>query len=180
MEAERDHGGSGVCAPYAEHPALFAQFVAIGQMAVERICDEHREIPPRCLVGGHIGGMPRFVAPALPSIRNETAHRRFPRSGMPTAALFSGRFGAWEKRMARDHGPQIKDDGLYEALREQGESNEKAARIANARAAGTLDHKGTKLEDRGRRELYDEARKIGIDGRSKMDKAELAKAIRDH
>ncbi|WP_156679856.1 DUF7218 family protein [Sphingomonas profundi] len=82
--------------------------------------------------------------------------------------------------MARDHGPQIKDDALYEELRKKGESKEKAARIANAKAAGTLEHKGTELEARSRRELYDEARRIGIAGRSKMGKAELAKAIRDH
>ncbi|TVV76333.1 DUF7218 family protein [Sphingomonas solaris] len=82
--------------------------------------------------------------------------------------------------MAKDHGPQIKDDALYEELRKQGEPKEKAARIANARAAGTLDHKGTTLEDRSKAELYDEAREIGIEGRSTMDKAELAKAIRKH
>ena len=33
--------------------------------------------------------------------------------------------------MAKDHGPQIKDDERYEALRRQGASKEKAARIAN-------------------------------------------------
>jgi hypothetical protein len=33
--------------------------------------------------------------------------------------------------MAKDHGPQVKDDEQYEALRERGESKEKAARIAN-------------------------------------------------
>ena len=33
--------------------------------------------------------------------------------------------------MAKDHGPSIKDDRQYERLREQGESKEKAARIAN-------------------------------------------------
>ena len=82
--------------------------------------------------------------------------------------------------MAKDHGPQIKDDGLYEELRKQGESKEKAARIANAKAAGTLEHKGRALEDRSKRELYDEAKKIGIEGRSSMSKAELAKAIRGH
>ncbi len=82
--------------------------------------------------------------------------------------------------MAKDHGPQIKDDGLYEELRDQGESKEKAARIANAKAAGTLDHKGTTLEDRTKDELYDEAKTIGIEGRSTMSKAELAKAIRNH
>lgn len=33
--------------------------------------------------------------------------------------------------MAKDHGPQVKDDEQYEKLREQGMSKEKAARIAN-------------------------------------------------
>ena len=33
--------------------------------------------------------------------------------------------------MAEDHGPQIKNDERYEALRRQGASKEKAARIAN-------------------------------------------------
>jgi len=33
--------------------------------------------------------------------------------------------------MAKDHGPQIKDDEQYEALRKQGASKEKAARIAS-------------------------------------------------
>jgi hypothetical protein len=79
-----------------------------------------------------------------------------------------------------DHGAQIKDDGLYEKLREEGNSKEKAARIANARAAGTLDHRGTDLEDRTRDDLYDEAKEIGIEGRSKMDKDELIGAIRGH
>ncbi|WP_298669886.1 Rho termination factor [uncultured Sphingomonas sp.] len=82
--------------------------------------------------------------------------------------------------MARDHGPQIKDDKLYEALRKQGDSAEKAARIANAHAAGTLHPRGQKLEARSKDDLYREARKIGIAGRSSMSKAELVKAIRGH
>jgi hypothetical protein len=77
-----------------------------------------------------------------------------------------------------DHGPQIKDDKLYEDLRDDGASKEKAARIANAKAAGTLDHRGTDLEDRSKDDLYDEAKEIGIEGCSKMDKDELVKAIR--
>ena len=36
--------------------------------------------------------------------------------------------------MTRDHGPAIKDDKLYEDLREKGNSKEKSARIANAKA----------------------------------------------
>jgi hypothetical protein len=80
--------------------------------------------------------------------------------------------------MAKDHGSQIKDAKLYEDLRRQGNSKEKAARIANAKAAGTLDHKSTQLENRTVRELRDEAKDIGIAGRSTMKKAELVAAIR--
>jgi len=80
--------------------------------------------------------------------------------------------------MAEDHGPQIKNDKLYEDLRRDGASKEKAARIANAQAAGTLDHDSTHLENRSKDELYDEAKEIGIDGRSAMDKDELVEAIR--
>ncbi|WP_422058583.1 DUF7218 family protein [Sphingomonas sp.] len=82
--------------------------------------------------------------------------------------------------MAKDHGPQIKDDKLYEDLRKDGASKEKAARIANAKAEGSLDHKSTRLEDRTKEELYDEARDIGIEGRSDMTKDELIDAIRSH
>ena len=80
--------------------------------------------------------------------------------------------------MATDHGPQIKDDRLYEDLLKQGNSKEKAARIANAKAAGTLRHDSVHLEDRTAAELQGEAKRIGIQGRSKMRKAELVKAIR--
>ena len=82
--------------------------------------------------------------------------------------------------MPRNHGSQIKDDKLYEDLRKNGESKEKAARIANAKAAGTLDHRGRRLEDRTKDDLYEEAQEIGIEGRSKMSKAELVEAIRNH
>ncbi|MEJ8629717.1 Rho termination factor N-terminal domain-containing protein [Sphingomonas sp. I4] len=82
--------------------------------------------------------------------------------------------------MARDHGAQIKDDALYEELRKQGQSKEKAARIANAKANGSLSHNATHLEDRTKVDLMAEARKIGIAGRSKMTKAELIDAIRGH
>ncbi len=79
--------------------------------------------------------------------------------------------------MAKDHGPTIKDDALYEELLKQGQPKEKAARIANAKAAGTLEHKSTRLEDRTKAELYEEATEIGIAGRSSMSKDELVAAI---
>lgn len=82
--------------------------------------------------------------------------------------------------MAKDHGAQIKDDETYEELRKQGASKEKAARIANAQANDSVDAKGTKLEDRTKDELYEEAQEIGIEGRSEMDKEELIEAIRSH
>ncbi len=82
--------------------------------------------------------------------------------------------------MARDHGAQIKDDALYEELRKQGQSKEKAARIANAKVKGSLDHNATHLEDRTKDDLLAEARRIGIAGRSKMNKDALIEAIRGH
>lgn len=80
--------------------------------------------------------------------------------------------------MAKDHGAQIKDDKLYEDLRKDGASKEKAARIANAKANHSLNHDSTHLEDRTKDELYEEAKKIGIEGRSEMTKDELIEAIR--
>ena len=53
--------------------------------------------------------------------------------------------------MAKDHGPQIKDDERYEALRKQGASKEKAAWIANTprsqagRRGGKSPAKSTRL-----------------------------------
>jgi len=81
--------------------------------------------------------------------------------------------------MAKDHGPSIKDDETYQALRDQGASKEKAARIANAQANGSVDHDSRRLEDRSKDELYEEAQEIGIDGRSYMTKSELIEAIRN-
>lgn len=81
--------------------------------------------------------------------------------------------------MAKDHGSSIKNDELYEELREDGYSKEKAARIANAKANDSIDHNSTPLEDRTKDELYDQAQELEIEGRSKMDKAELVEAIRD-
>ena len=54
------------------------------------------------------------------------------------------------------------------------------ASIANAKAAGTLDHNSVHLEDRTVTELQTEAAEIGIEGRSGMKKDELVKAIRGH
>lgn len=82
--------------------------------------------------------------------------------------------------MTKDHGNRIKDDAKYEALREEGMSKEKAARIANDPAASKKGGKASDLVDRTKQELLDEAKKIGIKGRHGMRKDELISAIRNH
>ena len=42
------------------------------------------------------------------------------------------------------HGPSIKKPSTYDALRRKGMSKEKAARISNAQAAGTINRGGRK------------------------------------
>ena len=81
--------------------------------------------------------------------------------------------------MAKDHGPSIKDDERYEALRDKGMGKEKAARIANTPDSGKKGGKAKKYEDQSKQELYDKAKEVGIEGRSKMSKDELIKALRN-
>lgn len=82
--------------------------------------------------------------------------------------------------MAKDHGPSIKNDEQYEELLKQGMSKEKAARIANDPNSGKKGGEANKYEDRTKDELYQKAKEVGIDGRSKMSKDELIKALRNH
>lgn len=80
-----------------------------------------------------------------------------------------------------DHGPSIKDDERYEALRREGMSKEKAARIANtpASVAGRRGGKAEKpYESWTKSELYNKARRVGVEGRSAMSKKQLITALR--
>ena len=94
--------------------------------------------------------------------------------------------------MAKNHGSSVKNDKQYEGLRKKGASKEKAARIANSNEGGgssaggssnnTASKKGGsrgKYEDRSKDDLMKEARKVGIEGRSNMNKGELIKALRN-
>ncbi|GAB3234197.1 Rho termination factor N-terminal domain-containing protein [Algoriphagus aestuariicola] len=82
--------------------------------------------------------------------------------------------------MAKDHGPSIKDDAKYEALRREGVSKQKAARIANTPDAGERGGKAKDYEDRSKQELYEKAKQVGIPGRSKMTKSQLIHALRNN
>ena len=86
----------------------------------------------------------------------------------------------------QDPGPSVKDKELYEALRREGNSKEKSARVANAAAAtarSAVGHKGATAEEYEARtvsELRRRAAEIGVKGRSTMRKAELIEALRTH
>ena len=83
-------------------------------------------------------------------------------------------------------GPSVKDKRQYEALRDEGMSKEKAARIANASAkegrskVASRGGRGGDYEDRSKADLYEKAKQVGIEGRSKMSKGELISALRNH
>lgn len=86
----------------------------------------------------------------------------------------------------RSPGPSVKDKKVYEEVRKQGNSKEKAARIANAAASrgrASVGKKGGKsgsYDDWTVADLRKRASEIGIEGRSKMTKSELVSALRNH
>lgn len=82
--------------------------------------------------------------------------------------------------MMENKRPSIKNEDQYEALRDKGYSKEKAARIANTPDSGKKGGKASNYEDRTKKELYNKAKEVDIEGRSKMDKKELIKALREN
>jgi transcription elongation factor len=83
--------------------------------------------------------------------------------------------------MAKDHGSSVKDDKQYERLREQGESKQKAARIANTSRtqSGKKGGRSPSYDDWSKQDLQKRAKEIGIEGRSSMNKGELVDALRN-
>lgn len=87
---------------------------------------------------------------------------------------------------AEESRPSVKDDEKYEALRREGNSKEKAARIANASAqegSSKVSRRGGKAgsyDDWTVDDLRQRASELDIEGRSTMTKDELIAALRDH
>jgi hypothetical protein len=86
----------------------------------------------------------------------------------------------------RNPGPSVKDKKVYESLRDEGNSKEKSARIANASAKtsrSSVARKGGKsgsYDDMTVEQLRKRASTVGISGRSSMNKTQLVKALRNH
>ncbi|MDQ1582348.1 MAG: hypothetical protein QOF36_402 [Microbacteriaceae bacterium] len=88
--------------------------------------------------------------------------------------------------MPQGRNSSLKDPKLYEELREDGASKEKAARISNAAAKQGRSSVGRKGGESG---SYDEwtvpdlrkrAKELGLSGYSHKKKAELVSALRNH
>lgn len=81
--------------------------------------------------------------------------------------------------------PSIKDPELYEALRDDGASKQKAARISNAAAKkgrSAIGRKGGEspdYEDWTVAELRKRAKEIGLSGYSRKKKSELISQLRN-
>ena len=80
----------------------------------------------------------------------------------------------------------LKDPELYEKLRDEGDSKEKAARISNAAAArgrSAVGRKGGKAgdyDDMSLPELRKRAKELGLRGYSGKRKSELISELRSH
>jgi hypothetical protein len=83
-------------------------------------------------------------------------------------------------------GPSVKDSKVYEEVREEGGSKQKAARIANAAAArgrslvGKKGGKSGSYDDWKVEDLRKRAKELGLSGYSGKKKSELVSMLRNH
>ena len=88
--------------------------------------------------------------------------------------------------MPAGRGSNLKDRDLYEELRKDGASKEKAARISNAAASqgrkkvGRRGGNAKDYDDHTVPELRKRARELGLTGYSGKKKSELISMIRNH
>ena len=76
-------------------------------------------------------------------------------------------------------GSSIKNPKQYEAMRDEGMSKSKAARISNAgKPAAKRGGRSSDYDDMTKDELLSRARRRDISGRSSMSKSELISALR--
>lgn len=93
---------------------------------------------------------------------------------------------ATKKQSQESDAPQIKDEEMYEALREDGASKEKAARISNAAAKEGRSEVGERGGESGSygdwtvEELKGRAKELDLTGYSDLRKDELIKKLRNH
>ncbi|MET1044992.1 MAG: Rho termination factor N-terminal domain-containing protein [Microbacteriaceae bacterium] len=88
--------------------------------------------------------------------------------------------------MPRGKSSPLKDPELYEELREDGASQEKAARISNTAATQGRSKVGKKGGESGSYDdwtvddLKKRAKELGLSGYSKLTKSELIDMLRNH
>lgn len=90
--------------------------------------------------------------------------------------------------MPRGKNSSLKDPEMYEELRKDGASKEKAGRISNA-SGGTKPGRSKTARKGGQSGSYDDwtvpklnarAKELGLTGYSKKTKSELVQALRNH
>ena len=83
-------------------------------------------------------------------------------------------------------GPSVKDPKVYEKIRDEGGSKEKAARIANAAAVSSRSSVGKKggqsgsYDDWKVDDLRRRAKDLGLSGYSGKNKSQLVSMLRNH
>jgi hypothetical protein len=90
------------------------------------------------------------------------------------------------RRMPDKKDPRLNDPELYEALRDDGASKKKAARISNAAAnegrsaVGARGGESGSYEDWTVKELKGRARELDLHGYSSLNKSKLIDKLRSH